>query len=238
MKKLIFLMMVVSSVFAVELKFYCGSTMSYTMQKIANKFEKQTGIKVNIIKGGSRKLLKTIIKKQDGDIYFPGTYKFLTQNPDLFSHIKHLGYNKAVIIVKKSNPKNIVNLNDFIRNDVRVVLGIYNKGSVGKISKQILISYKGKIFFDKVYKKAIKEPTSLEIVNDIKNNKADVSIDWKAVIFMDDNKKYLDYIPILYVAPKQDLRIAVVNFSKHKKEAIQFVNFARKNMKFFQSQGF
>jgi len=238
MKKILFLMMVVSSVFAVELKFYCGSTMSYAMQKIANKFEANTGIKVNIIKGGSGALLKTIIKKQDGDLYFPGSYKFLRKNPDLFSYIKHLGYNKAVILVKKSNPKNITNLDDFVRNGIKPVLGIYNKGSVGKISKQILIAYKGKKFFNQVYKKAIKEPTSLEIVNDIKNDKADVSIDWKAVVFMGDNKDYLDYIPILYVAPKQNLEIAVVNFSKHKKEAKEFIDFARKNMKFFQSQGF
>ena len=238
MKKILFLIVMVSSVFAVELKFYCGATMASAMQKIANKFETQTGVKVDIIKGGSGKLLKTIIKKQDGDLYFPGSYKFLKQNPDLFTHIKHLGYNKAVILVKKTNPKNIKNLNDFERDDIKVVLGIYNKGSVGKMSKQVLIAYKGKKFFNKIYKKAIKEPTSLEIVNDIKSDKADVSINWKAVIFMNDNKQYLDYIPILYVAPKQDLRIAVINFSKHKKEAIQFVNFARQNMKFFRSQGF
>ena len=236
MKKLIFLIMIVSSVFAVDLKFYCASTMSYAMQKIADKFEANTGIKVNIIKGESENLLKTIIKKQDGDLYFPGNYKFLRKNPDLFSYIKHLGYNQAVIIIKKSNPKNIKNLNDFLRTDLQVALGI--KGNISKISKQILIAYKGKKFFNEIYKKAIKESTSLEIVNDIKNDKADVCIDWKAVIFVGDNKDFLDYIPILYVAPKQNLEIAVVNFSKHKKEAKEFIDFARKNMNFFQSQGF
>jgi len=139
MKKIVFLFLTTLFLSAESLNLYCGVTMSEAMQEIADKFEAKTGVKVNIIKGGSGKLYKTILKKKSGDLYFPGSYKFIVDDENnLFGYQKLMGYNKAVILVQKGNPKHIKGLEDFTRQGIKVVLGDKNSGSVGKITKRIL----------------------------------------------------------------------------------------------------
>jgi molybdate transport system substrate-binding protein len=242
MKRLMFLMFIlVTTTFSTTLELYCGSTMAKAMRQLADKFELKTGVHVNIIKGGSGKLYRTILAKGHGDLYFPGSYKFIKNDKEgIFGYKKLVGYNRAIILVKKGNPKHITSLQDFTREDVKIVLGLSNVGSVGKIAKSILTLYKDEKFYDTIYEKAVKVPTSLEIVNDIKNNVADVSINWKAAAFMGDNEKYLDFINIPYIAPKQKLYIAIIKYSKNPSIAKEFIDFvfSKESKRFMKSKGF
>ena len=157
MKKIVFLFLTTLFLSAESLNLYCGVTMSEAMQEIADKFEAKTGVKVNIIKGGSGKLYKTILKKKSGDLYFPGSYKFIVDDENnLFGYQKLMGYNKAVILVQKGNPKQIKGLEDFTKKGINVVLGDKNSGSVGKMTKKILTRFKDENFFKEVYNKAVK----------------------------------------------------------------------------------
>ena len=241
MKKLLFILGLSSFLWSVTLDFYCGSTMAKAMRVIADKFEAKTGVHINIIKGGSGKLYKKILLSKKGDLYFPESYLFIKEDDKgLFGFQRLIGYNKAVILVPKGNPANVKSLDDFTKLRVRVVLGNSKAGSVGKISKKILTDYKGDAFFAKVYLKAIKVPTSLEIIQALKQGKADASINWKAAAFMDDNENYVDFIHIPFIAPKQKLILTVVNYSKYPNIAEQFVRFAASgpNKKFMKSKGF
>jgi molybdate transport system substrate-binding protein len=239
MKKIVFLFLTTLFLSAESLNLYCGVTMSEAMQEIADKFEAKTGVKVNIIKGGSGKLYKTILKKKSGDLYFPGSYKFIVDDENnLFGYQKLMGYNKAVILVQKGNPKHIKGLEDFTRQGIKVVLGDKNSGSVGKITKRILTRFKDEKFFKQVYDKAIKVPTSVEIMKNLKAKLADVSINWRAAAYKGDNKEFVDFINIPYIAPKQKLVLTVVKYSKNPELAKKFVKFAFKNKKIMKERGF
>ena len=244
MKKLFVLLSLSGAVLlngAPTLDLYCGSTMAKAMKQISDKFEAKTGVHINIIKGGSGKLYRTILVRDSGDLYFPGSYKFIKNDKNgIFGYKKLIGYNKAIILVQKGNPKNIRNLGDFIKPNIKVVLGAKNTGSVGKITHTILKLYKDENYYEKVYAKALKAPTSLEIIQALKTKKADTSINWKAAAFMDDNANYVDFVDIPYIAPKQKLILTVVNYSKHPLLAKEFVDFAasRENKKFMKSKGF
>jgi len=240
MKKLLFLFVIVTSLFSEPiLKFYCGATMAKAMRELANRFEAQNNVRIVVIKGGSGKLYKKIVTTKDADLYLPGAQVYITNDKDgLFTYKKLIGYNRAVILVQKGNPKGIRDLNDLDRNDVRVVLGMKNHGSVGKITKKILIKFRGEEFYEKIYKKAIKAPTSLEIIQALKADKADTSINWKAAAFMDDNEKFIDFVTIPYIAPKQKLFLAVVKYSQYPDIAKKFVDFVFKNKRFMRQKGF
>ena len=240
MKKFISTLFIATSVFATStLNFYCGSTMSKAMRELANKFEEQMNVKIVITKGGSGKLYRELIKMKDVDLYLPGAASYINNDTNnLFTYKKLIGYNKAVILVQKGNPKNIKDLNAFNKPNIKIVIGHKKSGSVGKIAKKILTLFKGEEFYEQVYKRAIKAPTSLEIVQALKNKQADVSINWKAVVFMDDNEEYLDYINIPYIAPKQKLFLTVTKYSKHPMLAKSFVNFVFKHKSFLKKKGF
>ena len=240
MKKVFFLLILMSSLFAEPiLKFYCGATMVKAMRELANKFEEQNNVKIVIIKGGSGKLYKKILKTKDADLFLPGASSYILEaEGTLFPYKKLIGYNKAVILVQKGNPKGIRDLNDFDRKDVRVILGKKNTGSVGKVTQKILTRFRGEEFYEKVYKKALKAPTSLEIIQALKEDKADTSINWKAAAFMDDNEKYVDFVNIPYIAPKQKLFLAVVKYSQYPALSKKFVDFVFKNKLYLKKKGF
>jgi molybdate transport system substrate-binding protein len=241
MKKLISLLTLTSLSFGVTLEFYCGATMAKAMRVIADKFEQKTGVNIHITPGGSDSLYKKLLKLKKADLYLPGADKYITEDKnDIFIFQRLIGYNRAVILVQKNNPKNIKSLADFEKPDIRVVLGDKTSGSVGKISKKILIRYKDENFYKKIYQKAIKAPTSVEIIQALKNNQADTSINWKAAAFDGDNEKYVDFIKIPYIAPKQKLILAVTKYSMHPDLARQFVKFVTnsKNKRFLKSKGF
>jgi molybdate transport system substrate-binding protein len=143
-------------------------------------------------------------------------------------------------LVQKGNPKHISNLGDFAKANIKVVLGDKNTGSVGKITKSILTLYKNENWFDEVYEKSIKVPTSVEIIETLKNNQADVSINWKAAVFKKDNNDFVDFINIPYIAPKQKLFLTTIKFSKNLGIAKEFVDFvfAKENKRFIKSKGF
>jgi len=239
-KVLFFLLVLITSLFSKPiLKFYCGSTMSEVMGELVHKFEKENNVKIVIITGGSGKLYNQITEKKDADLYLPGSQNYIKNDKNkLFLYKRLIGYNKAVILVAKSNPKGIRDLNDFTRDDVRVVLGNENSGSVGKIAKKILIRFRGEKYYKEVYEKAIKVDNSLEIVNLIKTKKADISIDWKAVVFSKDNKNYIDYLDIAYIAPKQKLFLALVKYSQYPDIAKKFIDFVFKNKLYLKNKGF
>jgi len=240
MKKLLMVMGLISMGMSEPiLQFYCGATMAKSMRVLSDKFETQENVKVNIIKGGSGKLYKRILLKKDADLFLPGSDAYIKQDTNnLFSHKRLIGYNKPVLLVQKGNPKNIKSLDDFENPKIRIVLGAKNSGSVGKITKKILTTFKGEDFYEKIYNKALKAPTSIEIIQALKDNKADVSINWKAAVYMDDNENYVDYENIPYIAPKRPLYLVVVKYSQHPKLAKKFVDFIFKNKKYLKSKGF
>jgi len=239
MKKILLSIGLISSLFSTNLNFYCGITMADGMQHLSNEFEKtHPNIHINITKGGSGSLFKKLIAKKNIDLYLPGKDSFINKHKDIFIYTKKIGYNKAVMIVQKGNPKHIKNLDDFLRNDIKVILGNSNKGSIGKMTKNIFIKYGGEEFFIKVYKKAKVVPTSAEIMNAFKNKDTDLSINWKAAVYKGDNREFVDIINIPYIAPKRKLILAVTKFSQHPKIAKEFVDFVFKHKSYLKSIGF
>jgi len=239
MKKLLLAIFLLTGLYAEPiLKFYCGATMAQTMKELASKFEKDHNVKIIIIKGGSSKLYKQILANKDADLFLPGAPSYIKNDKNnIFTYKKRIGYNRAVILVQKNNPKLIRDLNDFTNSNIKVVLGNEKSGSVGKITKKILIKYKGKEFFEKVYNKAQKVPTSLEIVQAVATNQADASINWKAAA-MGQYKDKLAFVPIPYIAPKQTLILAVTKYSKYPDIAKEFVDFVFQNKAYLKSKGF
>ncbi len=180
-----------------EILIYCGITMIKPISEIAKIIEEQEDCKIIITKGGSGNLLKSIKINKVGDLYLPGSDSYIKTclKENLVSETAHVGYNKAAMMVQKGNPKNITPDLVNLKNSVYyVVIGNPDSGSIGKETKKILTK---KGIFNEVINNALKLTTdSKDLITVIKNQWADLVVNWYATATWTENKPFIDILPI------------------------------------------
>ena len=212
-----------------KLVVYCGITMVKPMVEIAKDFEKDTGCKVQFVKGGSGKLMTLLLENKNGDLFLPGSDAYVkkleTGHPGLIVEKSEVGYNQAAIFVKKGNPKGIpAELSALTDDRFKVIIGSAERGSIGKETKKILTGYGN---YAQVKEKATVTLHSQSLVNAIKADKADVSINWYAVSTWQENVDSVDGLRIdESFAKKKRLVLSVLNDSKHPDKAKAFLALA------------
>jgi molybdate transport system substrate-binding protein len=225
-----------------ELLIYCGSTMIRPMTIIAGIIERQENCKITITKGGSGNLLESIIQNKTGDLYLPGSDRYhniiADKHPGLVIKKVFVGQNKAVIMVQKGNPKNIIGLADLVNDQHRVVIGNPDSGSIGKETKKIL-TQEG--IFKEVISNAVTLTTdSKDLLKVIKGKSADIIINWYAVSTWDDNTQYIEVIEIPpEFSKKKDLVLGLLKYSRHQDIAKKFMELAssEQGKKLFKTNG-
>ncbi len=222
--------------------FYVGITMIKPMQELSKEFEKTNNCEIKILQGGSQELYDSIKLSKIGDLYLPGSDSYIKKhaNENIFLDSVFVGYNKLALIVKKGNPKNIKNSLDELTNPtLKVVLGNAESGSVGNATKKVLTLYGN-------YKEAILNtiflaPDSRNLIQSIKENKADLILNWHATIFWDENKDMVEALEIdEKYTNRSKLVLTLLNTSKNKPLAKKFLELASsaKGKATFRKYGF
>lgn len=211
-----------------ELLIYCGITMVKPITEIAKILEKEGDIKVNISQGGSKDLYKSLKYNRVGDLYLPGSASYRERNlkDGLLKDFQLVGYNQAAMLVQKNNPKKVrADLQELLRQDLSVVMCNPESGSIGRETKKILTRNK---LYEQVYgNTAFLNSDSRTLNNSLKNNKADVTINWRATAFFEDNKEHIDVIDLPQgIAQPKKLQINLLSFSKHPEIAKRFMTLA------------
>ena len=211
-----------------ELLIYCGITMEKPISEIAQIIEKQEDCKIFIVIGGSENLYKSFLINEVGDLYISGSESYIEKGI-AYNYIidtVFVGINKAAMMVKKGNPKNINNcLSSLANTDYKVVIGNPNSGSIGKETKKILDK---KNIFNKVSDNTIYYTTdSKDLILALKNNEADLIINWYASSTWDENKSHVDvlYIDKKFAAEKK-LFLGLLKYSKYPNISKSFINYA------------
>lgn len=212
-----------------QLLVYCGITMIRPMTEIKEIIEKQENCQIEITKGGSGNLLKSIEQMGVGDLYLPGsdTYIFTAQQKDLIADTVCVGHNRLAMMVKKGNPLHIENdIKSLLSKDYYVVIGNPRSGSVGKATKALLVAIG---IFEEVEQNAIRFTTdSKDLVSVIKNNEADLVINWYATYTWDDNSQYLDIIDVPEMeSTRKKLLLAQLKSSRYPEIARKFMDYAQ-----------
>ena len=225
-----------------ELVFYIGITMVKPVNELAKNFEKTHDCTIKILQGGSQDLYESIKSSQVGDLYLPGSVSYRDKNfkDGILLDGKFVGYNKLSLVVKKGNPKNIKpSLDELLNSKLNVVLGNEQSGSVGEASKKLLTK------FD-MYEKAISNAVYLaadskNLVTSIKNGEADLTLNWYATTFWDDNKEYVEALPLDdKYSDKAKLVFNLLNTSKNKELSKKFMDYASsaEGREIFKKYGF
>ena len=213
------------------LLFYCGITMVKPMSEISKFIEKKDNCKIKIIQGGSKDLYESLAYAKKGDLYLPGSdsYRRNYLKDGFLKDAQYIGYNQAAIFVRKNNPKNIKSLDSLVDEDIATILCNPKSGSAGKMTKEILLKYKGEEFFEDAYDATTIIGTDSRNLNKaLIDKQVDMSINWRATGFWKENSPYITIvdIPEKY-APKKKLVLNLLSFSKHPKIVQDFMAFSR-----------
>ncbi|MEN8121817.1 MAG: molybdate ABC transporter substrate-binding protein [Bacteroidota bacterium] len=224
-----------------EILIHCGVTMIKPITEIAKIIEKQENCIIKITTGGSGNLYKSIKANKIGDLYLPGSEAYIEKGTkDKFITEKtFVGENKIALMVQKGNPKNIEpSLNCLLNENYRIVIGNPNRGSIGKKTKKIL----DKIgIFDKIKNRTEYLPTdSRGLIEALKNDKADIVINWYATSTWGENKDFVEVLDIeSEFIIEEKLYIGLILYSQHPEIAKKFMEFAssEKGKEIFKKYG-
>lgn len=205
------------------LTLYCAAGIKKPIEKLAKEYTDKYQVNIDIQYGGSGTLLSSLQVSNKGDLYLAGekSYLDIAREKNLVDEVQPLASMRPMIIVHKSNPKNIKGLDDLLREDVNVSLGNPGTAAVGKLT-QIMFERKGQ--WDELKEKTkVFKPTVCELVLDVNLGALDACIGWDITA-----KQYKD-VETVEIKEAEDLvstvEIGVLKTCKQPTEALKFIRF-------------
>ena len=121
---------------------FAGSASKPPTEEVAKVFESKTGVKVDLLFGGSGYVLSQMMLGKKGDIYFPGSSDFM-ETAKKKSAVYNETERKIVCLVpamnvRKGNPKNIRKLSDLVAPGLRVAIARPDTVCVGLYAVEII----------------------------------------------------------------------------------------------------
>jgi molybdate transport system substrate-binding protein len=161
---------------------YCAAGIKTPVEAIAQEYERQYSVPVQLHYGGSQTLLAKIELKDDGDLYLPGddSYLHLARKKDLLAEILPLARMTPVLAVRKGNPKHLHTLQDILNGDTRLSQANPDAAAVGKLTREAL----QKSGQWEAWRKhvVVSKTTVNDVANDIALGAVDAGIVWDAVV--------------------------------------------------------
>lgn len=225
-----------------KLLFYVGITMIKPINILVKEFEKEHNCTIKILQGGSQDLYESAKMSGIGDLYFPGSTSYRDKNfkDGLLLDAQFVGYNQLALIVKKRNPKDIKpTIFEVLNPKYRVVLGNAESGSIGNATKKVLS--KLNIYEPAIMNTIYLESDSRNLSAAIKEDKADLIVNWYATSFWKENR---DFVTALKIEPeysnKAVLALNLLKSSKNKELTRKFMKFAssKRGKEIFFEYGF
>jgi molybdate transport system substrate-binding protein len=216
---------------------YSGQGLVRVMEEIKRNFENKHDLSVEIIYAGSETLLTTITKTRIGDVYIPGSVKFIRKAGDLVLHHQYVSLHVPAIAVRKDNPNNIQSFGDLLKPGVKIAIGNKNMCAIGRVSEEIIkASSKEEELVKNI---SITGSTVNELLDLVLNKDVDASLVWR------DMKLWPEAKDLKMVEISQDINkpkkihIAVLSTATDKKNATLFVDFvATEGRTLFVKHGF
>jgi molybdate transport system substrate-binding protein len=209
-----------------ELSMFCASGMRKVVESVAEEYQRKYGVRVLLQYGGSNTLLSQIEVSRTGDLYLAAdqSYLELGRNKGLVQEILPLAKMTTVVGVQRGNPKQIRQLKDLLRDDVRVVLGNHEQAAVGRTTRdELQKTGDWSALRKRVHQTGVFKPTVGEVANDIKLGSVDAGILWDAVVSQYSD---LEMVRIPELADGAvNISIGLLSSSKHPTESLRFARY-------------
>ncbi|MFN4325564.1 MAG: molybdate ABC transporter substrate-binding protein [Azonexus sp.] len=215
---------------AESLLIFAGAATVPPTTDAAKAFEKKTGVKVNVVFGGSGYVLSQMKLAKQGDLYFPGSSDYMEiakRDGDVLPATERvIVYVVPAINVQKGNPHRIKGLKDLLKPGLRVAIANPEGVCVGAYAVEI---------FEKELTREEREQLKANIKNytgsceqtatAISLKLADAVVGWRVFQYWDPERIETIPLPQEQIPRIGYIPIAISKFSKQPKLAQQFIDF-------------
>jgi molybdate transport system substrate-binding protein len=215
---------------AESLLVFAGAASKPPTEEAAKLYEQKTGVKVDLVFGGSGSVLAQMKLAKQGDIYFPGSSDYMEKAKragDVFADSeKAIVYLIPAIDVAKGNPLGIHALRDLTRPGLRVAIGNPETVCLGVYAVEII---------EKEFSAAEKAAFQRNLINytescektatAISLKMADAVIGWSVLEHWDPARIETVRLQAAQVQRIGYIPIAVSKFTKNNAAARRFIDF-------------
>lgn len=209
-----------------QLTILCGGSFKDPVEKLADEFEKETGIDVEISFGQSEDHLPQVKEHKVGDIFITHSpYMKYTEDAQASAGWVHVGYVSPVLVVKKGNPHNLQRVEDLARPGLKVALPSPEFSTCGKMVESLFMK---KGIWEDVMKNVENAffRSHSQVATAIKVGNRDAGIMWNGVAH-----NWLDALQIVPTPYEYDEEIQVgiigLSYSKNPKLVSRFLEFSK-----------
>lgn len=209
---------------------YAGAASQPPTEEAAKAYEKKTGVKVEVIFGGSGYVLSQMKLAKMGDLYFPGSSDYMEKakrDGDVLAETeKVIVYLVPAINVQKGNPHNIRTLQDLTKPGLRVAIANPEGVCVGAYAVEILEKN-----FSPDEKAAFKANLANytgsceKTATAISLKQADAVLGWRVFQYWDPERIETITLPKEQIPRIGYIPIAIAKFSQQRAEAQEFIDF-------------
>lgn len=180
---------------------FAGAGLRTPVEEIAEQFEKETGVHLEIQYGGSNSLLNQlqVDKFSQADIFLAADDFYTQQAIELGLALDAvpIAHQRPVIAVRRDSKKKIESLEDLLREDVRVAVANPEQAAVGKTVKRQLLkavvdsTNRWEQLENRVRTVGVFKPTVNDIATDVVIGAVDAAIVWDSTVEMPKYKEDL-----------------------------------------------
>jgi molybdenum ABC transporter molybdate-binding protein len=202
---------------------FCAASNRAAMESVRERYEAETGRKLEIQYGASQTLLSQIELTGVGDIFLPADDSFIrmAQEKSLVAETVPLATMRCGIAVPRGNPKGIDDLTDLFSPDLRLVQANPEAAAVGRLTKEVTTSLG---LWDQLNSVTDAYRTTVtDVANDIVIGAADAGIVYDAVLSTFPDLEFIS-VPQLKEAVST-LVVGVLAGSQQPTEALHFVRY-------------
>src|SRR5262245_30674282 len=161
---------------------YCAAGLRAPVEEIATQYQATYGVPVQLQYGGSQTLLAGIEVSRRGELYLPADDSYLKAARDkgLIDETIPLARMMPVVVVRRSNPRNVKRLDDLLRSDVRVAQGNPDATAIGSLTRNAL---RQSGHWEALNSRtAVFKMTVNDVANDVQVGAADAGIVWDSTV--------------------------------------------------------
>lgn len=209
---------------------YAGAASKPPTEEAARAYERKTGVRVDVVFGGSGYVLSQMKLAKQGDLYFPGSSDYMEKakrDGDVFADTeKVIVYLVPSINVQKGNPHNIRTLKDLTRPGLRVAIANPEGVCVGAYAVEII---------EKAFSPAEKAAFRKNLANytescektatAISLKMADAVIGWRVFEHWDPARIETIRLPAAQIPRIGYIPVAVSRFTRDRAAAQKFIDF-------------
>ncbi|MDA0589918.1 MAG: molybdate ABC transporter substrate-binding protein [Planctomycetota bacterium] len=233
-----------------SLTVFCAAGLRIPVEKIAEEYEKEYGVHIDLQYGGSNALLNQlqVNKFSDADLFLAADdfYTDAAHEQGLAKERMNIAWMRPVIAVAKDN-ESIKSIQDLLKPEIRVALGDPEAAAVGRAARKRLKSIAHgdsdlwTLLAANATENGVFKPTVNEIANDVRIGTVDAAIVWDSTVAMPKYKNDLKAIPVPELDGDPNLvTVSVLTSSKVPTAAIRFARYlsaSNRGLKVFEENG-